>query len=325
MTRSETIVASPFAVPANVRKAISDVRIESTAFGTPYSAAPLPRRSTIFIPSDQKIEDFKLLVDLSPEVLREGLAEIGHNTDSVQVISLLRLDKLKRVEILSSWTGADLEKGELVHVGTDEQAALASLSSQVPIEISTYLVLDTETVGIRFAPPRGAALSSYGFRLQPTRKAWSFSPQVLEQEVADRFKVPMETMVYVHFSDKHANPLLDGFQVDESMEIYVNSEVWNNLQTLTRLDKRQALTSLVLSNAVSQILFQLHVELKEGSVTWEELGAGESVARTIVNTLAGKTNPEAFVGLVKNNMSRALAIADANLGTVQALEGFDLA
>ena len=324
MSRTETALGIPYFAPEGLIAGIKSVNLSLNDGGDVYLADPLHRPRSVFVNSETILNTLSLVIDLNLPNLNQGSAELGIGKDGIELIVVARIPRLRRNQVLSRIKLVDIKESKItLHFKANENDFVVAANSG-PVQLSVYLVVTQNSFAkIFFPPPPGTWLAGYGFSLQPPRESFRFSPVPLDLENASRLGIPMETFVFIDFQDEAASsPLCQLTDVNEALNLYVNAEILESLVGSTDAVSRAMLVSMIRSAAVTQMIYQLKMELTDDtSLSWDSIESKESVAWTIVNAVRpGHMQPDQFLNFVKNYPLKAIAFADQTLGISTAVK-----
>ena len=324
MARTESAIGTPFYIPESLINGIKAVTLDISGQIEKVSAEPLHRPKVVPFTEHIVKKDFSLKIDLDMNGLSAGSRELGLSLSGIQVIALIRVPILSRYEILLKEEILNCKDGSFSIISSDYQSELFALGQSNKVEISVYLVIKEISKTKTFFPPLpGTFISGFGFRIQPPSSSYEFQPEELTPEKANELGIPKDCFVYVDFLDNASFPLLDNTEVKEALTIYVNQNIFQILFESTDQKSREMLVGTILSAATAQIIHWLSYELKDNpGIEYQVLADKKTVASIVLDKIKPRNmDGQKMIDIVRDLPDKAIAYADAELGTSKTFEG----
>ncbi len=320
MSRTESALGTPFFAPDGLLSGLVETKLSYSLDGGVFQAEPLHRPKVVSMQEENSIDFLKLEIEIDPKQIQIGLDQLGLGKSGVEILVVARIPILRRfVELIRIEVNGSSGK-KISYTAPPEVLPFVNLARTSPVTISVYLIVKhLSKASIFFPPPPGTWLAGMGYKLQPPQSSFDFTPIPLDEDEAKRLKIPSTSFVFVEFLDDEVDqPLLNTSEVNSALRVYVNTEVLEELIKSTNSQARGMIVSAIRSAAVSQIIYELSIELADNIYGWDELKSSKSLASVIVEGISDQTlDGDSLLGIIRRQPLRAIAMADAYLETAQ--------
>jgi hypothetical protein len=318
MSRTESALGTPFFAPEGLISGLVETKLSYSSAGEVFEAEPLHRPKVVSMQEENSIDFLKLDIEIDPKQIQTGLNQLGFGKTGVELLVVARIPMLKRfTELLRLEVNGSSAK-KISYIAPPEVLPFVNLARTSTVTISVYLIIKhLSKASIFFPPPPGTWLAGMGYKLLPPQSSFDFTPIPLDDNEAKRLKIPTSSFVFVEFLDDEVDqPLLNTSEVSSALRVYVNSHVLDELVKSSNNQARTTLVAAIRSAAVSQIIYELSIELAEYSHGWDELKSSKSLASTVVEGISDRTlDEDSLLGIIRTHPLRAIAMADAHLET----------
>ena len=318
MSRTESALGTPYFAPEGLISGLVSATLSYSLGGEVFEAEPLHRPKVVSMQEENSIDFLKVDIEIDPIQIQAGLDELGLGQSGVDLLVIARIPMLKRFnELLRIEVNGKASK-KINYVAPTELLQIVNLARTSPVSISIYLIIKhLSKASIFFPPPPGTWLAGLGYKLQPPQTSFDFTPIELDENEANRLKIPLESFVFVEFIDDEVDePLLKASDVSSALRVFVNRKVLDELVKSTNNQARSMLVSAIRSAAVSQIIHELSAELNNSKPLWDDLKASKCIAATVVEGISDrKLDGDSLLMTIRDYPFRAIAMADAHLET----------
>ena len=315
MSKTASFVIRPYDVPVEFEEALPPFSLQVSESEDIHVSESRKFTSIIVNQEDQAQFNVQLSGSINQESLVTACAQMGCKPSDVSLIVLCQCNRLMLADLVYSRPVDEVEDHFQVNL-SGTCTWLDGVLGSAGVSVEALLVLNKSLPPRDFFPvEKGFWLGRQGVRFSSESQAFEFDPAALTPDVAEQEKIPVDTLVYVTYTElfkEKWSGLHTETDAKNTVIVYTNDSLTQNMVVASR-QARQMSVLLMVQEVFQQLVALIHEETQksDGLPTFVEMKEKQSIAYLVCENIAdaiGVTKPaEVIYNLIRDEPHRAMA------------------